>query len=366
VLIEDRCLAGTSLRVLSNESTRSEVVDAHLAVEDHRFDPAADELRRHRVTRRGDPDRRQLVDLADLDVSDPWPYRRQRPEQFPLDVKPLGRDGDDLAVHGGVDLGAPHSRRLIPHDQIVAVIGDRHVAFGIANEVLDDPLRLWIGGMAEVGPEPVVGGEAHVVRRRDHHPGHRPGLQTAHSVGEHVAWHTADHLEALGDQRHRRRRRLVTGEPHETEPAPRHHGAEHLDPARQVAPIDHQRLARHPHRRTPLMTRLGRPPLPLHLGNDATEVAWRPDIPGCPRRRQQPLRRDLRLRLSDPTLHELADDVGVLRHHSPNNTLLIEIAGLMSEHLALHRLRIDTAHHGRPPIRADAPERGNNIHLLPR
>ena len=196
---------------------------------------------------------------------------------------------------------------------------------GVADEVLDDALRLRVGRMAEVGTEPVVGGEADVVRCRDHHVGHDPTFEAAHPVSEHLGRGTADRLEALGQHRHRRRRGLVAGEAHEPEPAPRHHRAEHLDPAGQGAPVDHHRLARRPHRRAALTT-VRRPPRLLLLGDEPPEVPWRPRVAGRPRRRQQPLRRDPRPRPGDSAATSIAYAVGVLRHRRPPGALLVELA----------------------------------------
>jgi len=95
----------------------------------------------------------------------------------------------------------------------------------------------------------VVRGETHVLTR-----GHDPvrdyaTFQAPHPVGEHHARDPAEGLEALREQRQGRVGALVVGEAHEPDPAPREHGAEHVQPA-QHAPIDDQVLTWGPHRRS--------------------------------------------------------------------------------------------------------------------
>ena len=238
----------------------------------------------------------------------------------------------------------------------------------IADEMLDDSLRLRIGRMTEVRSEPVVGREPDIVRRRDHHVGHRPALQATHPIGEHLGRNTAEHLEALGEQRHRRRRGLVASEPHEPEPAPRHHRAEHLHPAGQRAPIDHQRLARHPHRRTTLMTRLAARHARFAAATPADgSSAATPRNPAARADRQQPLRRDLRLRLSDHARATRSRTTSVFfataarpaRSSSSSpaswaSTLRFTVFG-STPHIS-----------AAPRYVPDVSIRGNNIHVLPR
>jgi hypothetical protein len=55
------------------------------------------------------------------------------------------------------------------------LLRDHQIALGIADQVLHDPLRLRIGRVAKVGPEPVVRGEADIVRGRHHEVGDDTG-----------------------------------------------------------------------------------------------------------------------------------------------------------------------------------------------
>jgi len=109
--------------------------------------------------------------------------------------------------------------------------------------VLHDALRLRIGGLAEVGPEPVVSSEAHVLTRRHDLVRDHPAFQAAHPVGEDDAGNPTQGVEALREQRQRRLGALVVGEAHEPDPAPREHRAEHVQPA-QHPPVDDQMLTR--------------------------------------------------------------------------------------------------------------------------
>ena len=97
--------------------------------------------------------------------------------------------------------------------------------------------------LTKVGPETVVRREPEVVAGRHHDVGDHPAPQTAHPVGEHLARHPAQHLEALGQHRERRLRPFVGSEAHEPEPAPGQHRAEHVQPSHD-APVDHQMLTR--------------------------------------------------------------------------------------------------------------------------
>jgi hypothetical protein len=137
-----------------------------------------------------------------------------------------------------------------------------------------------------------MAGEADVLRQGHHDVGHDAAFQAAHPVRQHLAGHSAQHLEALRQQRQRRGRPLIGREPHEPEPAPGQHCAEHVQPA-LAAPVDHQVLTRRPHRRAPAPVMLPPPGL-LTSRDQAPEVARRPGIPRGPRGRQQPLRRDPR------------------------------------------------------------------------
>ena len=265
----------------------------------------------------------------------------------------------------GVDLRTPPSAGVVQHRQIVR-FGQHQIGLRVANQVLDDALRLRVSRMAEVRSEPVVGREPDVVRRRDHHPGNDAALQAAHPIGQDLRGDTAQGVEAIGEHRQRRRRRLIPGDTDEPHTRPGEHRGEHLQPARQQTPVDHQRLARHPHRRPPLMTTDLATDLPLHPGHEPPEVAVRPRIAGRACRRQQPLRRAATVRFADQIEHDRADPIGVLRHRRPLGAFIIQLAGLVGEHLSFHRLRIHAAHLGGGAIRPKTRVRVNSIHVLPR
>ena len=107
--------------------------------------------------------------------------------------------------------------------------------------------------MAEVGPEPVVGGEPDVVRRRDDHVRDHPAPQAGHPVGEHHLRHAAEDLEAFRQQPQRRCLLLIGSEADEPEPRPGQHRAEHVHLATNDdlgAPVDRKDLTGRPDRRS--------------------------------------------------------------------------------------------------------------------
>ena len=210
-------------------------------------DLLTDEPGGHRVAGRAEPHARQPVDLAHHQPANAGPQRRQRRQQLPLDDQPLSRHRADLAVHHAVDLSTPRRRCPVRRRQLTQRRLRHHqIAFGIADQVLHDPLRLRVGGLAEVGAEPVVRGEPHILRRGHHHVGDDGTFQAAHPVRQHLARHPAQRLEAFRQQRQRRRGPLIGSEPHKPEPRPGQHRAEHVPPA-LGAPVDHQILTRRPH-----------------------------------------------------------------------------------------------------------------------
>lgn len=85
------------------------------------------------------------------------------------------------------------------------------------------------------------------------------------------------------------------------------------------------------------------PPLLLLRGDQPPEVPGRAGIADGPSLDQQPLRRDLRLRRIDPLRHQGPGHVGAIGHLRPGRTRLVELAGLMGQHLALHGLGVHTA-----------------------
>ena len=56
---------------------------------------------------------------------------------------------------------------------------------------------LGVVALAEVGPEPVVGGEADVVRRGHNHPGHGAALDAAHAIRQHRLGDPAEGFQFL-------------------------------------------------------------------------------------------------------------------------------------------------------------------------
>ncbi len=218
-------------------------------------------------------------------------HRGQRAQQRPLDSRRSIGHGPGLAVEPGVDLGAPgrcrgvRRRRSSPKGPRP----DEQVGLGIAHEVLDDPLRFGVPGLAEVEPEAIVGGEGDIARCRHHDVGHDPALETAHAVGEQDAGHPAEQLEALGQQRQRRGLVLSLGEAHEAPAAPGEHGTEDLQPV-LLTPVEDEVLTGHGlpgSIRATLPSMLG-----LGLGHGATEAAGRAGIALGPAQRQQALGAD--------------------------------------------------------------------------
>jgi hypothetical protein len=234
-------------------------------------DRLADQPDRDGVTGRAEPHARQAVHLAGDLPADAGLQRGQRGQQLPLDDQLLGRHRAYLAMGYPVDLGAPRRGRGVRRRQ-AGERGLRHhqVALGIADQVLHDPLRFRIMRLAEIRPEPVVSREPHIRRRRHHDIGHDAAFEAAHPIRQDLARHPAQDLEALGQQRQRGLRPLVTGEPHEPEPAPGQHRAEHVQPA-LAAPVDHQVLTRRPHRRTAAPVMLAAPQA-LLLSDQPAEV----------------------------------------------------------------------------------------------
>ena len=316
VVIEHRGLArrdqdvlGDDLAGTGHDHQQPPVIGAHPHL-------GADQPHWHRVAGRPEPDARQPVDLAGHQPPGAGPQRRQRGEQLPLDDQPLGRHRADLTVDHAVDLGAPRRGLGIGRGQVTERRLRHHqVALGIADQVLHDPFRFRIGRLAEIRPETVVRREPQVLRRGHHHVGDHPAFEAAHPVGQHLARHPAQHLQALRQHRQRRLRPLIRGEPHEPHPAPGQHGAEHVQPA-LGAPVDHQVLARRPHRRPTATVMIPPPRLPGRR-DQAAEVPRRPRIPRGPGRRQQPLGRNPALSLPDPFSDQASNDVEVALPRRP-------------------------------------------------
>jgi hypothetical protein len=106
--------------------------------------------------------------------------------------------------------------------------------------------------------------------------------------------------------------------------------------------------------------------LALHAGDEASEVAVRARVARGTRRRQQPLRGAATTTQTQLVEHTLAHPISVLRHRRPLGALIIQHARLMRSHLALHRLRVHTAHLTGGAIRPQTRVRVDHIHVLPR
>jgi hypothetical protein len=220
--------------------------------------------------------------------------------------------------------------------------------------------------VAEVGPEPVVGREPHVVGTGHDDVGDDPALQAAHPISQHDLRDTAEDLEALGQHAQRGGLLLIGGEPDEPEPRPGQHRAEDVDPAASdelLAPVDHQKLTRRPDRR-PAATRPGLPesPLPLRGSDQPPEVAVRPRIARRPRGRQQPLRADLPQGLGDLLRDQLGDLVIVPGPRLAHRRRCAGTGGLIGLDDPSHRLVGRTADLGSSPVCAYVSVGGNHVH----
>ena len=332
------------------------------AVLDPELDAAADVVVRHRVAGRAEPHAAQLVHLAGHDLADGGPERRQVGEQLPLVRQPLGGDSGDLGMDDAVHLVAPEPTLLVGRGQVGdgECFGDHEVGLHVADQVLHQALGLGVGPLAEVGPEPVVGGEAHVGRGRDDQPGDRAALQAAHAVGQRGLRHAADALEALGQGLHGGLGPEVVGEVHEAIPAPADHGTEDEQRA-DLPPVEHHHVARCPHARSSAPVVL-RPPGALGLGHQTAEVAGRAAIAGSHRHRQQTLGRDPALGAGHGLGHQVghpvvvvADQTGIDPGLGPPGRLDRSLDGL----------RRGSADVGCGPIGAHLSIGGMHVHVFP-
>lgn len=129
--------------------------------------------------------------------------------------------------------------------------------------------------------------EHNEVRCRDHDPGDRAAPEATHPVREDLGWHAADLIEVGRQHRQRGRRGLAPNDAHEPDPRPRQHLAEDHQPRRELAPVDHQHLPRHPDRWATLMTTELATLLLHQLCDNAPKVAVRADVAGGPSDRQE-------------------------------------------------------------------------------
>lgn len=78
---------------------------------------------------------------------------RQGAQEGPLDRESLVGHGGGLGVDPRVDLQAPRRHRHVRIGEVdEGPQPDEQVGLGIADEMLDDALRLGVAGLAEVGP----------------------------------------------------------------------------------------------------------------------------------------------------------------------------------------------------------------------
>ncbi len=221
VLLDDAGFSRRDQLMVSDDLASERLQHLHPPLVHDEEHGGADEPVRHRVAGRAEPHARQSVDLAaDRLRTDLAAQRRQHPQQLPLLLEPGGGHRADLRMGHRVHLLAPRGGRRVRRRQVsqTRLFGDHQVAFGVADQVLHDSLRLRVVAVAEVGPEPVMGREPHVVRGRDDDVSDDTGFQTAHPISQHRLGHSADRLEALGQQRQRRSGAFVVGEAHEPHP----------------------------------------------------------------------------------------------------------------------------------------------------
>ncbi len=362
MLIADRGLARRDQGVLSDHLSRGSHDHHKPPVVGAQLHLRADQPGRDGVTRRRETDAGQPVDLAGGHLADAGPQRRQRAEQFPFGQHPLRRDRADLAVHDAVDLGAPGPGRVVRRGQVTERRLSHHqVGLGIADQVLHYSLALRIGCPAKIGLERVMRGEPHVLRGGHHDVGDHAALQAAHPVREHLARHPAQDLEALRQHRQRRLRLLISGEPHEPDPRPRQHRAEHVQPA-LGAPVDHQVLTRRPHRRAAAAVMILPPRLLLRRDQPA-EVPRRAGITRGLSRRQQPLGRDPARGGLHPRGDQLRNVVIVM---TPLRTGRRAAGGLMPGDHPPHRLMRRTSDLRGPAESAHLTVGGDDVHAFPR
>ena len=150
-------------------------------------DLVADQPARHRVAGRPEPDTRQPVDLpADRPSAHSSRNDGSGPSSGCSTASRSAGTAQISAWVSRVDLSAPHGGRAVGRSMIIeGLLRDHQVSLGIADQMLHHPLRLRIRRLTEVGPKPVVGGEADIIRGRHHHVGDHPRFQAAHPVRQH-------------------------------------------------------------------------------------------------------------------------------------------------------------------------------------
>ena len=149
--------------------------------------------------------------------------------------------------------------------------------------------------------ESVMGGEPHVIRRRDNDIGDHAAFETAHPVSQDLGRHPTDRLKGFGDHRQRGGGLLITSEAHEPPPRIRQDRAEHRTTRVRLRPSPSPDS--HPVTTPPdaadacsvCATTLSAP------RPDAGSCGPNPDTRQHTRDRQHPLRRHLAVRALNPS-----------------------------------------------------------------
>ncbi len=241
-------------------------------------------------------------------------------------------------------------------------LGHHQVALGIADQVLRDPLRFRVVRLAEIGLEPVMRREPQVLRRGHHHVGDHAAFQARHPVGQHLARHPAQHLQALRQHRQRRLRALISSEPHEPDPAPGQHRAEHVQPA---LGCPSRSPGTHP-ATTPPDGGPGDDPAattasaPRPGGGNSAATRYIPP-PAPPAAAASP--RSGADGLSHPLRDQRGHDIVVMLPRRPRRSAA---AGLMPGDHPPDGLRGRAADRGGPPVSSCLTVGGNDVHPFPR
>jgi hypothetical protein len=260
----------------------------------------------------------------------------------------------------------------IPHSFGLAVaLGDvasevvfrkHQVTLGVADQVLDHTLRFRVAAFAEVGAEAIVSGEADVLGMGHHDVGHDSVLQTCHAVAQHDRRHGAQLFEAFGEQAQRGFSGLVAGEAHKSISAPGQDGAEHVQPGRDLGPVDDQMLTKSCNPRSIEASLLS--PVRFHLRHRPAQVARRAGVASCSVHWHQSLRRDAPIAGLDFLRDDCQHCVGVLGHGSWSSKP--RAACLVSLDRPLDGLVRGAAGARRRPVATQLVIRINDVQVLPR
>ncbi len=132
------------------------VEDLDTAVTGCHLDAVTDQFPRHRVARRAEPHRRQLVHLAPLAASQRWPQTGQRTKRLTLIDETLGGNGGDLSMRPPVHFDAPATRRRVGSTDVVAPVlgGHDQIALRVAGQGLDHSLDSGSAASQKSGRKP--------------------------------------------------------------------------------------------------------------------------------------------------------------------------------------------------------------------